>query len=121
VEITIDTWLYGELASYGGEADQGSYAHLKVVLTGDNTLRDLLAKLSLPTQERGITFINGVLSASPNMQPDLEHMLRHGDRVAFFDLHSMWPYQYRQGAAMTNELSSALDTRHDQGMRNVTK
>jgi hypothetical protein len=56
--------------------------------------------LALPTEERGITFINGNLSAMPELQPDLDHTLEEGDRVAFFHLTSMWPFQYRDGASM---------------------
>ncbi|MGC8878426.1 MAG: hypothetical protein ACP5R2_04320, partial [Anaerolineae bacterium] len=41
------------------------------------------------------------------LQPDLDHPLRDGDRVAFFHLKSMWPAQYRHGAAMTPELTRA--------------
>jgi hypothetical protein len=116
VKIIIDTWLYGELARYGGEADQGSYANPQVVLDEGSTIRDLLAKLGIPTEERGITFINGDLSALPGLQPDLDHELLNGDRVGFFHLRSMWPYQYRSGAAMTGELSAAMHTRTDQGL-----
>ncbi len=116
MEIQVDTWLYGELARYGGAADQASFANLQVVLSDGKTIRDLLAKLGMPTEERGITFINGDLSALPGLQPDLAHELMDGDRVGFFHLRSMWPYQYRSGAAMIAELSAALSTRPDQGM-----
>ncbi len=114
--ITIDTWLYGDLAHYGGQADQGSFANLQVILDDGCTVRNLLAKLNMPTELRGITFINGNLSALPGVQPDLDHSLAEGDRVAFFHLRSMWPYQYRHGAAMISELSTALESRTDQGM-----
>ncbi len=107
-DILIDTWLYGELARYGGEADQGSYAHLEVRLGEQSTLGDLLAHLNMPTEERGITFINGDLSAMPGLQPDLGHVLANADRVAFFHLRSMWPAQYRHGAAMVGELAEAV-------------
>ncbi len=116
MEIIIDTWLYGELAQYASQADQGSYANVKVVLDERSTLGDLLDKLAMPTEQRGITFINGNLSALPGLQPDLGHQLANGDRVAFFHLRSMWPYQYRSGAAITEELSSALKARDDQGI-----
>ncbi len=116
MEIQIDTWLYGELSQYGGEADQGSFANIKVNLDADCTVGDLLEKLCLPTEKRGITFINGNLSALPGVQPDLRHILSNGDRVAFFHLRSMWPYQYRSGAAMTGELSAAIQARTDQGL-----
>ncbi len=121
MNITIDTWLYGNLARYGGQADQGSYANLPVRLPQASTVRDLLQMLSMPTEERGITFINGDLSALPGIQPDLDHILNDGDRVAFFHLRSMWPYQYRHGVAMISELSSSLATRPDRGMQHTTK
>ena len=121
MEITIDTWLYGDLARYGGVADQGSFANIKVILAEGSSVRDLLAKLKMPTEERGITFINGNLSALPDVQPDLDHILMNGDRVAFFHLRSMWPYHYRHGAAMTGELATALETRTDHGLQHTTK
>jgi sulfur carrier protein ThiS len=121
MDITIDTWLYGELAHYGGQADQASFANLPVALPEGSKVKDLLAALNIPTEERGITFINGNLSALPDVQPDLEHILMNGDRVAFFHLRSMWPYQYRHGVAMLSELSTTLNTRSDQGLHHTTK
>jgi sulfur carrier protein ThiS len=121
MSITIDTWLYGNLAHYGDQADQGSYANLQVALAEGSSVRDLLAKLKMPTEVRGITFINGNLSALPDVQPDLDHILMNGDRVAFFHLRSMWPYQYRHGAAMISELSTVMNTRTDQGLHHTTK
>ncbi len=121
MDIVIDTWLYGDLAHYGGEFDQGSFANLKVTLAEGSSICDLLTKLGLPTEKRGITFINGDLSALPDVQPDLGHILMNNDRVAFFHLRSMWPYQYRSGAAMINELSATLNTRTDQGLHHTTQ
>ena len=116
-EIQVDTWLYGEeLASYGGEASQGSFANLKVSLGEGSRLADLLANLQLPTQRRGITFINGELSAMVGMQNDLTHVLKDGDRVALFHLNAMWPFQYRLGAAMTDEMQDAMRKSGDQGL-----
>ena len=121
MKITIDTWLYGELARYAGDADQGSYANIKLQMEEGTSIKDLLALLQMPTEARGITFINGDLSALPGIQPDLDHTLKDGDRVAFFHLRSMWPYQYRSGAAMISELSSTLTERTDQGIQHSTK
>jgi hypothetical protein len=121
MDIIIDTWLYGDLARYGGEYDQGSFANLKVTLPEGSSISALLAKLSLPTEKRGITFINGDLSALPDVQPDLGHILVNNDRVAFFHLRSMWPHQYRSGAAMINELSVTLNARTDQGLLHTTQ
>jgi len=107
-EIILDVWLYGPLARYGGDANQRSFANLKVVLPSPATVSDLLSRLGLPTQERGITFINGQLSAMPGLQPDLDQALKQGDRVAFFHLDSMWPFQYRDGAALAPGMAHAL-------------
>lgn len=121
MNIIIDTWLYGELASYAGDADQASFANIQVTLPEGSSIRDLLAKLDIPTEKRGITFINGNLSALPDVQPDLDHILLNTDRVAFFHLRSMWPYQYRQDAAMINELSSVIKSRANRGIQHTTK
>ena len=106
--ITVDVWLYGPLARYGGEAASKSYANLQPELPAGSRMRDLLEHLAMPTEERGITFINGDLSAMPGLQPDLDHALHDGDRVAFFHLKSMWPYQYRDGAALAPGLTQAM-------------
>lgn len=118
-EIMIDVWLYGGLAKYGGESNKGSYANPKVSLPEGSSMRDLLAYLHMPTEERGITFINGDLSAMPNMQPDLDHSLKNNDRVAFFHLQSMWPFQYRHGIAMAKEMSEAMQASDDQGVHHT--
>ena len=36
--------------------------------------------------------------------PDLDQVLVDGDRVALFHLNSMWPFQYRHGVAMGDDL-----------------
>jgi sulfur carrier protein ThiS len=115
-EINVDTWLYGKLARYGGSANQGSFANLLVALPEGSKLEDLLAHLQLPTEERGITFINGELSAMPRSQPDLAHTLQNGDRVAFFDPLSMWPFQYRSGVPMIAEMADSMRNRDDKGL-----
>ncbi len=106
--FTVDVWLYGPLARYGGEANRGGYANLTVELGEGSALGDLLVRLALPSEERGITFVNGLLTAMPGVQPDLDHPLKPGDRVALFHLDSMWPFQYRDGAAMGPGLAKAM-------------
>lgn len=106
--IHVDLWMYGEMARYGGEADQGSFANLNLELPEGSTVRDLLTRLEIPTEVRGISFINGELSAMPGLQPDLEHALQDNDRVAFFHLRSMWPFQYRFGAPAIEEMVKAM-------------
>jgi sulfur carrier protein ThiS len=120
-EIAVDVWLYGNLARYGNDAEQGSFANLQIRLPERTTMADLLAHLGMPTEERGITFINGQLSAMPGLQPDLGHILHDGDRVAFFDLKSMWPFQYRHGAMLTDEMARAVDAEKDHGLHHTYK
>lgn len=62
---------------------------LQVCLEERSVIRDLLAHLGIPTEKRGVTFINAKLSAMPGLQPDLDYVLKNNDRVAFFDLKSM--------------------------------
>ena len=102
-QIIVDLFLYGALAHYVKSEIPGC-ANLKYALPENSTIKDLLDDIKIPTQERGITFVNGNLSALPGIQHDLEHVLQDKDRVAFFDLKSMWPFQYRQGAQMTDRI-----------------
>ena len=117
--LAVDVWLYGTLARYGGRAARGSFANVKVCLPHESTMADLLARLGMRTEERGITFINGQLSAMPGLQPDLGHILHDGDRVALFDLKSMWPFQYRHGAMLTDEMAHAMDAEKDHGLHHT--
>ena len=75
----------------------------------------------MPTEERGITFINGKLSAMPGLQPDLDLPLIDGDRIAFFHLKSMWPFQYRHGVSMTDEMDHTIRSRKDGGVHHTYK
>lgn len=119
--IEVDVWLYGALSQYGGEEDQGSFANLKMKLPENATLADLLTLIHLPSEERGISFINGELSAMPGMQPDLNHQLHDKDRVALFHLNTMWPFQYRQGIAMVSEMQEAMLESKDKGIHHAYK
>lgn len=118
-EIHVDVWLYGRLARYAGEGAGSGYANVKLALPAGSTMRQLLDHFGIPAEERGITFINGQLSAMPGLQPDLDHVLQDGDRVGIFDLSSMWPFQYRHGAAMTEEMQKALLAREDAGLHHT--
>ena len=109
--ITVAVRLYGPLARYAGPSAGLSHAALQVTLPAGSRICDLLDHLRMPTQERGITFINGDLSAMQGLQPDLDQELADGDRVAFFHLKSMWPAQYRHGAALAPGLARATRER----------
>ncbi len=117
--LKLDVWLYGNLARYGGEENQGSFANLLLTMPVGSTISDLLERIRMPTEERGITFINGQLSAMPGMQPDLDHVLKEGDRISFFHLQSMWPFQYRFGIPMVDEMDQAMHTSKDHGLHHA--
>lgn len=114
--MRIDVRLYGPLARYGG-SDRNVAAKVALDLPDGSTVRDLLTALAMPTDARGITFINGDLSAMPGLQPDLDTELADGDRVAFFHSKSMWPFQYRHDVASTPAFRDAMASRVDQGLR----
>lgn len=114
--MNIALRLYGPLARFGGSND-GISANCNVILPAGSVLRDLLATLNLPTKERGISFINGNLSAMPGMQPDLDYPLQDGDRVALFHLKSMWPFQYRHDVSAIKEFAKLTRERSDKGLR----
>ena len=113
--MKIELWLYGPLSRYGGAKDRGSHAQLELELVPGTTVGGLLEKVGIPPAEKGITFINRKLSDMPGLAADLQRELVDGDRVAIFHTKSMWPFQYRHGAAMTDELRVAME-QHDQGL-----
>ncbi len=115
-QISVEVWLYGPLARYGG-ADNNVAAQLDLELPAGSTVADLLAHLNLPTEKRGFTFINGSVSAMPGLQPDMDRKLAGGDRVALFHLKSMWPFQYRHDVAMSEEVVDSIGKRPDKGVR----
>jgi molybdopterin converting factor small subunit len=106
--IQVDVHLYGPLARYSGKEGSRIHSQLEINLAAGKRMHDLLEYLGIPMEERGITFINGILCALPGIQSDLNHILKDGDRVAFFHQKSMWPFQYRDGAAVTSELEEDL-------------
>ena len=109
--MRLEIWLYGPLACYAGEANRGSYAQLDWEMPCGTKMRDLIERLGLPLTEKGITFVNGDLTDMPGMGADLERELQERDRVAIFHLKTMWPFQYRFGAATSPELMEAMKQR----------
>ncbi len=114
--VSVEVWLYGPLARYGKEADEGSFAKVRIDLPDGSTMGDLLKKLEIHEEERGITFVNGQLSAMPGLKLDLNHILKDGDRVGIFHLQSMWPFQYRHGVKMTEEMERVVSGGQDAGL-----
>ena len=110
VEMNIEVWLYGVLSQFASEKAEKGFASVNLDLPDNATVSVVLSKINMPTEERGITFINGNLSALPGLQPDLDQQLNDGDRISFFDHRSMWPFQYRHGAAMASGLNNILNS-----------
>ena len=110
INMIIDVWLYGVLSLYASEKAEKGFASVQFEQPEGTTVGELWKVLKIPTKERGITFINGNLSALPGLQPDLDQELKDGDRISFFDHRSMWPFQYRHGAAMASGLNKILNS-----------
>lgn len=119
--MKIDVWLYGVLSLYASEKAEKGFASVQVELPEGTKVGGLLKVLNMPSEERGITFINGNLSALPGLQPDLYQELKDDDRISFFDLRSMWPFQYRHGAAMASGLNQVLNTNPETIMHHKQK
>jgi hypothetical protein len=117
--LTIEVWLYGPVARHAGEESQGSHAQLHLELPQGSTMQDLLDHLALPSEEKGITFINGKLAALPGVDVDREVQLHDGDRVGISHRRSMWPFQYRFGASLDDELQDTFRQREDRGIHHA--
>jgi sulfur carrier protein ThiS len=117
--MIIEVWLYGPLARYAGEQSQGSHAQLQVELPVSSTMQDLLDHLGLPSDEKGITFVNGNLATLPGLDADRKIPLHDGDRVGISHNRSMWPMQYRFGANMTEEIKETFRQRKDRGVHHA--
>jgi len=117
--IHVEVWLYGPIARYAGEQSQSSHAELHLQLPAGSTMQDLLDRLGLPEEEKGITFVNGCLAALPGLDADRDLVLRDGDRVGISHRRSMWPFQYRFGASVTPQLREAFREQKDRGIRHA--
>jgi len=117
--IEIEAWLYGPVARYAGEKSQGSHAHLHLELPSGSTMQDLLDYLELPSEEKGITFVNGKLAALPGVETDRDLLLQDGDRVGISHRRSMWPFQYRFGASLDENLQKEFRQRKDRGIHHA--
>ena len=117
--IHVEVWLYGPIARYAGEQSRGSYAELHLELPAGSTMQDLVERLGLPPEEKGITFVNGNLAALPGLDTDRDLVLHDGDRVGISHRKSMWPFQYRFGAGVTSQLRERFRRRRDRGVHHA--
>lgn len=103
--IKVSVALYGPIARAAGAKH---VAQLDIELANRATVGDLMEKLELEDQERGYLFVNAVLFDVPGLNVSRSHALQEGDHIGIFSTVHMWPYQYRDGARMSDALREAL-------------
>ena len=97
--------IYGPIARYAGGRH---ISHLDLELEQGSTLGDIYDHLGIPAEERGYIFLNSVLADVPGLSVSRNEPLQNGDHVGIFSTTHMWPYQYRDGARMSDALREAL-------------
>ena len=103
--ITVNVSLYGSLARFGG----GHHvAQLNVELEANSGKDELVARLSIPENERGYLFINAVLCEVPGIRTGANELLKDGDHIGIFSVDRLYPYQYRDGLPMSDGLRKTL-------------
>ncbi len=107
--IRLEVWLYGPVAAYAGDKGQRAAASMQLEMPDGSTLGSLLDQLGIPTEEKGMVFVNGQLTDMPGLDVGRSHVLKNGDRIGLFHRKTMWPFQYRHGASISPELAAALD------------
>lgn len=126
--IVVEVWLYGPVRQYASNASDEllvhreigtAHAELRLALPSGSTVQSLMDLLDLPGEEKGITFINGKLAALPGVDADRNVELRDGDRVGISHRRSMWPFQYRFGATLGDELQETFRQRRDRGIHHA--
>lgn len=107
-EILVEVALYGPIA----QAANGKHvAQEQLRLNPGATMEDLLQKLGIKEEDTGYIFINAILCDVPGLFASRDLSLSEGDHIGIFSEVHMWPYQYRDGARMTDALREALQER----------
>ena len=104
-EISAELALYGPLAKRAGGVH---VAVRRVQVKPESTVGDLASRFGILPEEKGFVFVNAVLCDVPGLNASWQHSLADGDHVGIFSLGYMWPYQYRDGARMSEALKDAL-------------
>jgi hypothetical protein len=104
-KIKVNVSLYGDIA----KMVSGHAVHtFDTDLPEAATVLDLLNQFDIPTDKQGYTFINAVLCDMPGLGTSHDEVLSNGDHVGIFSLTHVWPFQYRNGAAISDALRAAL-------------
>ena len=108
--------LYGELSRYGNVLHhEGKYSTTNVQLPVGSRLKHLMDYLLMCTNERGFTFINEEMSAMPDLQPDLDYVLKDGDKVLFFP-RKMLPLHLHFDIKMTDKVTRTVRADEDMNL-----
>jgi molybdopterin converting factor small subunit len=107
-DIHVEVALYGPVAR---AADGKHVARKQYRLNTGATMGDLLQKLGLKKEDTGYIFINAILCDVPGLFASRDLPLHEGDHIGIFSSVHMWPYQYRDGARMTDSLRKTLQER----------
>ncbi|MBN2503449.1 MAG: MoaD/ThiS family protein [Anaerolineales bacterium] len=103
--IKVNVALYGSLAQAAGRKH---LATLDLDLEPGLGKDDLLAEVGIVEEDIGFMFINSVLCGMPGVSVEFDRPLQDGDHLGIFSTTHMWPYQYRDGINMTENLKQAL-------------
>lgn len=115
--IKVNVALYGKIAQKKGGKN---LAQFNVELPSGSSKADLYSLIGITPEERGFAFITAVLCDMPGLITDGGEILKDGDHVGIFSVDYMWPYQYRDGVRMSENLKKALHERGELGAMHHT-
>jgi len=104
--IKVEVALYGGLAKIRGKK---YVAQFDTDIQADAKIADLYEHLGISPEERSYLFINAILCDVPGLNAAIGEPLHEGDHIGIFSDGYMWPYQYRDGARMSDSLKVALE------------
>ncbi len=114
--IRITLTLYGPLAKFAG----GKYIAQKTIeLEEGATIQKLMDFFHIPYDQKSYLFINNILSDMPGLSASLDEVLSDNARVGIFSLQHMYPYQYRDGLPMSENLTKTLKERGGGALHNT--
>jgi hypothetical protein len=103
--VNVNIAIYGSLARlHGGH----HVVQLNKQLEPGTFLSSLLAELGIPVDKKGFVFINAILCDMPGLNTESDRPMQDGDHVGIFSSDYIWPYQYRDGVVMSENLKRAL-------------
>jgi hypothetical protein len=103
--ITVNVSLYGDIAAL---VSGNSVYNADTNFPDSTTVKELLNHFEIPSDKQGYTFINAVLCDMPGLGTSHAEVLSDGDHIGIFSTMYVWPFQYRNGARISDALRTAL-------------